>query len=237
MSDVKCAVCGEPWDTWELNHGDVKAWEYDLFKKGAGCPSCEGVAPKQEEVGEDDTLLDHLRSLLDHEDPHAFDLVNDPEAERPKWEEPEEPLVKHWTCKGCGVSAAISLDAGYDGSKLSKDEIWLIWFGGEKVHYSNGSGPYSYSKLFAPEAATVEPEHKLGDDPYCPGCADWCAECHKTILTGHAAPDDPYEPGYSFPHPDNAFLGSVCMDCYEELEAEDAESEKDSEEEEEEEET
>lgn len=40
MSDIYCKICNEPWDVWGLAHGDVKAWEADMIRKGIGCPCC-----------------------------------------------------------------------------------------------------------------------------------------------------------------------------------------------------
>ena len=41
--DIKCVVCGEPWDSYGVSHGDMAPWEATLFRRGAGCPCCEGV--------------------------------------------------------------------------------------------------------------------------------------------------------------------------------------------------
>jgi hypothetical protein len=40
MPDIHCKICNEPWDSYGLSHGDVKAWEADLIRKGFGCPCC-----------------------------------------------------------------------------------------------------------------------------------------------------------------------------------------------------
>lgn len=48
MSDVYCARCGEPWDSYSLQPGIVREGESDLgdardvrrFRQGKGCPSC-----------------------------------------------------------------------------------------------------------------------------------------------------------------------------------------------------
>ena len=99
--DIRCAVCGEPWDCWGANHGDMAAWEYDLFKKGAGCPCCQGVS-------DENHLKDHLESIvLNSEDPDSFNRLHDPDN-KPEWKEPEPK--KLWTCDGCGVSVIISND-------------------------------------------------------------------------------------------------------------------------------
>jgi len=40
MSDVRCAICSEPWDLYGVLHGDMEPWERDRFLAGEGCPSC-----------------------------------------------------------------------------------------------------------------------------------------------------------------------------------------------------
>jgi hypothetical protein len=40
MSDVYCAVCGEPWDYYGLKHGDVTPNEARRILAGDGCPCC-----------------------------------------------------------------------------------------------------------------------------------------------------------------------------------------------------
>lgn len=40
MSDVICAVCGEPWDYYGLKHGDVTPSEGRRILAGEGCPCC-----------------------------------------------------------------------------------------------------------------------------------------------------------------------------------------------------
>ena len=40
-SDLICNLCGEPWDTWGTNHGDMTALEVKKFLKGKGCPICQ----------------------------------------------------------------------------------------------------------------------------------------------------------------------------------------------------
>lgn len=45
MSDIYCAKCGEPWDsygiTWDVGEGDMTPAEVKRFRKGEGCPACE----------------------------------------------------------------------------------------------------------------------------------------------------------------------------------------------------
>jgi len=45
MSDIYCAKCGEPWDSYGVhaskhNEGDMKPSEAERFLKGEGCPCC-----------------------------------------------------------------------------------------------------------------------------------------------------------------------------------------------------
>ena len=40
MSDITCAKCGEPWDAYGLDHGDVEEGDGDKIRTGLGCPSC-----------------------------------------------------------------------------------------------------------------------------------------------------------------------------------------------------
>lgn len=81
MSDAYCMVCGEPWDYYGARHGDMEKWEFELFRKGAGCPSCEGVTDKPF----DPTKLAHIE--FGDEDGLERLLPGD----RPKWEKPPAP--------------------------------------------------------------------------------------------------------------------------------------------------
>jgi len=38
--DLICNVCGEPWDSWGVSHGDMTKRERKIFYEGKGCPSC-----------------------------------------------------------------------------------------------------------------------------------------------------------------------------------------------------
>lgn len=40
MSDILCAKCGEPWDSYGIGNGDMTAPEARRFRKGEGCPCC-----------------------------------------------------------------------------------------------------------------------------------------------------------------------------------------------------
>ena len=40
MSDIYCAKCEEPWDSYGVRHGDMTAGESKRFLLGEGCPCC-----------------------------------------------------------------------------------------------------------------------------------------------------------------------------------------------------
>jgi hypothetical protein len=40
MSDILCALCGEPWDAYGVRHGDMTPEEAAQFLAGRGCPAC-----------------------------------------------------------------------------------------------------------------------------------------------------------------------------------------------------
>ena len=38
--DLVCNICGEPWDSWGIRHGDMTEKELEKFLNGKGCPCC-----------------------------------------------------------------------------------------------------------------------------------------------------------------------------------------------------
>lgn len=40
MSDITCAKCGEPWDSYGVRNGDMTPGERKRFLAGEGCPCC-----------------------------------------------------------------------------------------------------------------------------------------------------------------------------------------------------
>lgn len=247
MSDILCAVCGEPWEQYHLMH-DEAPWVYYLFKKGAGCPSCEGVAPRGDD---EETVFDHMKSvMMNSEDPDSYELMsNFDREERPRWEEPKPKVL--WTCDGCGVSAVISNEAPIDsvrailegkprehgGPDHSWDsctdvDLYVGWDGGKKVHYCPGGSGFAYSFGGAAykreHEATIEPSFTITIDgeekKLCPGCGQSCKGCGETLFQGHAEEkfcSDTYDTGGSFPHPSDCYGGPLCIGCLEEAENED----------------
>jgi hypothetical protein len=203
MSDVKCVVCGEPWDFWGAKHGDMRKWEYDLFRKGSGCPSCEGVQPEHEwhpETMEDIEFGD--------EDPmeriNAYEDYNSKRA--PKWEEPKPKVL--WTCDGCGVEVVEDPNEQYyDGDQVEGNGLSYHLPPHAPGHKWYNSHPYYRGEPEATPAAT------FGDQKACEFCVKHCAECG-TKVSDVLQFDDCYAEGASFPHPDNCDE-VICVDCLE----------------------
>ena len=50
MSDVVCILCGEPWEAYSVYH-EFTPQERQDFKRGEGCPSCEGKPEQGADLG------------------------------------------------------------------------------------------------------------------------------------------------------------------------------------------
>ena len=136
--DVKCAVCGEPYDAYGIRHGDMLRWEARLFLQGAGCPSCQGVKP---EGMTDAAVLAVLedRLLINPDEAGDHDLMNRllTGSELPQWRPPKPTAL--WTCFGCGVSVVRDQDTDYpDGPIDGVEGGDLMWVEGGGVHYYRG---------------------------------------------------------------------------------------------------
>lgn len=65
MGDIKCRICGEPWDSYGVHEslridgdGDMTASEAKMLLEGRGCPSCKGIPPVYcKQKIEDDSAL------------------------------------------------------------------------------------------------------------------------------------------------------------------------------------
>ena len=71
MGDIHCNICGEPWDTYEVEHTDTfTEQERRLFFDGKGCPHCKFPKRSERKV---QLCSDFLESLLDNtDDPDLF---------------------------------------------------------------------------------------------------------------------------------------------------------------------
>lgn len=64
MGDIYCAVCGEPWESYGVNHGDMTPEERIIFLDGKGCPCCKGERP--EGINQEEACNRFLSSLFDN---------------------------------------------------------------------------------------------------------------------------------------------------------------------------
>lgn len=230
MSDILCAVCGEPWDAYGVHHGDMMAWEARLFKRGLGCPSCQGLAPDDlspfrrlpgyTRSAREDLALESARSMNDNwDDPHSFEHLNDvlasavtgesPTPKRIAWQPPERKLL--WTCDGCKARAVRPLQFSLSEPNSDNEPEWE---GGEKVHYRYGLAFARGDSLDKGEC-TEEPTHTIDGKHYCDLCAESCDECREvSIFSRSDLQGDSYDPGSSFQSGD-WFGKAVCIDCSE----------------------
>lgn len=196
MSDIRCVVCGEPWDAYGVNHGDMLKWEAKLFKAGAGCPCCEGEPNGYEptrlsdvENGDEDPML-RIQAREAHE-----------EGKAPKWERPTDPLL--WACDGCKIRVVRDVDT---------DEPSY-----EAPYGSRASYEYWWRNQDAPE----KPEHtftdtKWSDDIHvCERCYETCSEC-STPIPPEEGYDDPSSDQY---HDPKHVCSEECLSVVEEREA------------------
>ena len=200
MSDIRCVVCGEPWEAYGVNHGDMLPWEAKLFRAGAGCPSCEGVP----NGWSPESIFDVENG---DEDPIARIIAAEHVANgtKPEWKRPEDPL--HWTCDGCGVEVRTDLDSG---------ELEYVTPLGSDARRWYSSHPFRNGSPEKEPAHTFEHGAKV-----CEFCLDHCEECG-CALCSHLELDT-YDEGASFPSPADQYHEVVCVECLDKVETEEAE--------------
>lgn len=173
--DIKCVACGEPWDSYGINNGDMLPWESALFKIGAGCPCCEGkpdvpfvpTSIFDVENGDDDPL--HRI--------HAWE--NFQHGKAPKWERPADPV--HWDCAHCGVQSVTDLETGELEYNLPPDAPGHQWYHSHPYHRGT------------PE---LEPAHTFAEgEAVCEFCIIHCGDCGTPLSDLNT---EPYTDGYTF---------------------------------------
>lgn len=198
MNDIKCVVCGEPWNAWGVDHGDMEKWEAELFRKGAGCPCCKGEVPEGggfEPEGIED-LYNGDRDPAERI--NAWEIASS--GAKPEWNAPEPKLL--WECTDCGLQA-FQQESGleYVAPLGSKVRHWYL------------SHKYWKHQPENHPAHTFSEEHKV-----CEFCLEYCAECGKPLAKHHDNWFDIYDEGYPMfeDAPDRyAYPDLFCIDCYE----------------------
>lgn len=216
MSDVHCAVCGEPWDSYGITHGDMLWWEARLFRQGAGCPCCEG------EGGSPDAEEQHLRDrVIDVALDDDVDPVGDVTSQRPAWERPED--VALWECAGCGVKLLWSSDykPPAEGKALERvrqavaEEAELQ--GDWRLASLTDSAKLGTLPLIWARGSKAEPDSYLprmsrddgrgGVQCYCDNCCESCEDCGDLLIDVEGE-----EPEGVYDQDDMTWR---CLDCHE----------------------
>jgi hypothetical protein len=211
--DIKCTVCGEPWEAYGIGHGDMLPWQATLFRAGAGCPSCEGVLPDR--PFEPETISD-----VENGDGDPMERINAYENRdnRPAWKAPDPVLL--YKCDACGVEVC------EDPSEYPERDRFPIFTrkGDPRTSYRLESDRY-YSD---DEVRTGFTFAQTKDKPrVCPGCVEHCAECGTECCSRLST--DTYDGLASFPANEcgGRWTDAVCIDCFERLSSEEEEEEDD----------
>ena len=110
LGDITCRKCGEPWDSYGVDHGDMTPIEAKKFKRGEGCPSCN-FGRKKERLGDhEEEFLESLTTETD-EDPIAL-LDN--------------VVSRNYVCERCGASIPQGKEVG-DIILCEKCEQAIAW--------------------------------------------------------------------------------------------------------------
>lgn len=207
MNDAICRVCGERWDTYHLRH-DAPAWVAPLFFAGAGCESCEGVAPEGTDA--DRIAEESDRNLVidspDDRDPLALrpaiagDTV-------PAWKRPEDQIV--WQCANCPTKIVRDADERE---------------GADRAYCVEATGDYS-ARYYNERTLGIDRENTFSNldsardqislnGTHCELCAYQCRDCSQVIVEGEdfagECPDAPYS------------NDSLCEECFSRAEYESA---------------
>ena len=202
--DTLCQVCNEPWNYYGAQHGDMAPWEFELFKRGAGGPWCQGETPEGADPGSL-AYKSAVAAVIDGPDDASvtdqFVALADGTTTRPKWERPMDPTL--WECSGCSCSVYRDLDTNE-----------LRW---SRLGVGMYNLPYE-ADCDPPEAAP----YTVGGEPYCPVCAGECDSCGVTIFRSNMSHEgkvlygDTYDEGASFASPLN-MRDTLCTSCCEEI--------------------
>lgn len=194
MADVKCVVCGEPWDFYGAQHGDMEKWEWRLFRAGAGCPSCEGHPPESGHF-EFETVEDTEFGDLDPME-RVSAMERSLEGRAPVWEKPKPKLL--WACDACGIQSR----------KDANDDL--------EYHVppsSNAARWHTPHPLQYQQPRHDGPAHIFeGGEAVCEFCLSQCGNCGRAVCPSIEF-GDPYVDGWCTA--DDSGYGVICVDCVE----------------------
>ena len=200
MSDIRCAVCGEAWDTYHLRH-DAPAWVRPLFMSGAGCEACEGVPPDSQADDRDATaILTHIADRVtspDDDDVDAGTGIDLSPRMRPKWSRPAD--VQAWDCDSCSVRVMRDQDErdGHPAAFYVERMKSTLTYHEDRVLGIHKAGEGRFSSL----TEALDTISSNGSD--CKLCVRKCNECECCTSS--------YE---LYPYPGEYGGPELCMDCH-----------------------
>jgi hypothetical protein len=195
-------------------------WEAVLFRAGAGCPSCEGVAP--ETSFEPATLADIENG---DGDPMERLIAFEQRDNRPAWKAPDPVLL--YRCDCCGIE--VQDDPGAD---CEEDRLFCRVTAASDLQYRNSARISSGRYYTDDEIRAGFTFDKARDKPrVCPACVEHCDDCGRETCS--ALSTDVYDGLASFSGDQcgGSWRRSYCIDCFEtraaeaEAEADDDETE------------
>lgn len=164
--DIYCIRCGEPWDAWGAQHGDMLEWEWQLFRAGAGCPACEGI-----DNGFTPTRLEHVEMGDDDPGIRINQMDDKLDGCLPEWKRPDDKIF--WTCGTCGVQVIGVVDYKPD------HEEYITY------HLPPGApgSQWYHSHAYDTGMPEKEPAHMFGDTPVCEFCLQHCGACGAPVCS------------------------------------------------------
>lgn len=190
--DAYCGICREPWDSYGARHGDMEPWEFELFRKGVGCPCCKGEG---QPIPADDPawvgMMLETDSALEGDDDamYARAEIADGGA-RLAWQPPPDKILL--TCDKCG-------------RKLMQGP------NRESTPYCDPNvQTYSYSHREACNDPDYWQDHPSAKGkPVCPDCFEFCDDCREIY---YRETDDIYNGGGAYLQ---SAQRSLCIGCLE----------------------
>jgi hypothetical protein len=192
--DINCVVCGEPWDAYGVRHGDMLGWEAELFRAGAGCPSCEGKpngwVPQtyQDVENGDEDPMERINARENHESGTV-----------PKWERPADEVL--WQCDACGVTVIRDSDDGELEYRMPRDARGRKWY--QSHPWYSGTPDDEPAHVFSHGAKVCE---------FCHRSCDGCGRTVSHILEV----GDTYDDGWCTTLEPYGYSDVFCIDCVEE---------------------
>ena len=182
--DILCEICNEDWTSYGVEHGDMAKWEAKLFRKGSGCPECEGEMPKGADKDDHQDRAARLAFFNHPEEGEEIILRMAAGTVPPKWERPPDPLIQACSC------CSLELKRDNDDEEL----YWKNW--GTRFHTEDPTKDF-----FA---------DWCGESDVCENCQISCSDCSAQLLDDDR---DIYEGRVVHHRDDHYGREPLCIDC------------------------